>query len=146
MLYICAGVVRGIGLQHMGAYVNAGAYYLVCIPVALLFGFLVHLKGVGLWSGLVAGATVQSISLFLLTASTNWEKKVLYLSIDMKLCESILCFDQCWSIKISSCIVMLCFLHFTQICSKKCGWTGFYRQLKYGRGSSRRNFKLEMMP
>ncbi|XP_042027072.1 protein DETOXIFICATION 12-like [Salvia splendens] len=74
---VLSGVVRGIGLQHIGAYVNAGAYYLVCIPVALLFGFLVHLKGVGLWSGLVAGATVQSIALSLLTASTNWEKKAI---------------------------------------------------------------------
>ncbi|KAH6754955.1 MATE efflux family protein [Perilla frutescens var. hirtella] len=74
---VLSGVVRGIGLQHIGAYVNLGAYYLVCIPVALFFAFLLHLKGQGLWSGLVAGATVQSISLSLLTAFTNWENQAI---------------------------------------------------------------------
>ncbi|XP_057784278.1 protein DETOXIFICATION 12-like isoform X2 [Salvia miltiorrhiza] len=72
---VLSGVVRGIGLQHIGAYVNLGAYYLVCIPVALLFAFVFHLKGQGLWSGLVAGATVQSFALSLLTAFTHWENK-----------------------------------------------------------------------
>lgn len=71
-----SGVARGSGWQHIGAYVNLGAYYLVGIPVALLFGFVLHLKGEGLWSGLVAGATVQSISLSVITALTNWDKQV----------------------------------------------------------------------
>ncbi|XP_011099512.1 protein DETOXIFICATION 14-like [Sesamum indicum] len=72
---VLSGVARGSGWQHIGAYVNLGAYYLVGIPVALLLGFVLHLKGEGLWSGLVAGATVQSLSLSLLTGLTNWEKQ-----------------------------------------------------------------------
>lgn len=71
-----SGVARGSGWQHIGAYVNLGAYYLVGIPVALLLGFVLHLKGKGLWSGLVSGATVQSLSLSLITGFTNWEKQV----------------------------------------------------------------------
>lgn len=74
------GVARGSGWQHLGAYVNLGAYYLVGIPVALLLGFVWHLRGLGLWSGLVAGATVQSIMLSLITSLTNWEKQVLYMN------------------------------------------------------------------
>lgn len=70
------GVARGSGWQHLGAYVNLGAYYLVGIPVSLLVGFHWHLQGWGLWSGLVAGATVQSVLLTLITCLTNWEKKV----------------------------------------------------------------------
>ncbi|EYU44602.1 hypothetical protein MIMGU_mgv1a022553mg [Erythranthe guttata] len=72
---VLSGVARGSGWQHIGAYVNLGAYYLVGIPVALLLGFVLKLKGEGLWSGLVAGATVQSLSFCLITALTNWEKQ-----------------------------------------------------------------------
>ncbi|KAG8384117.1 hypothetical protein BUALT_Bualt04G0085000 [Buddleja alternifolia] len=72
-------VARGSGWQHIGAYVNLGAYYLVGVPVALLLGFVWHLKGEGLWSGLLVGATIQSFSLSLITALTNWEKQVFFL-------------------------------------------------------------------
>ncbi|CAN4123618.1 unnamed protein product [Withania somnifera] len=74
---VLSGVARGSGWQHIGAYVNLGAYYLVGIPAALLLGFVLHLKGKGLWTGLVAGATVQSISLSLVTGFTNWEKQAI---------------------------------------------------------------------
>lgn len=73
-----AGVARGSGWQHIGAYVNLGSYYVVGIPVALLLGFVLHLQGEGLWTGLVAGTTVQALSLSLITALTNWEKLVFY--------------------------------------------------------------------
>ncbi|KAG8376131.1 hypothetical protein BUALT_Bualt09G0031400 [Buddleja alternifolia] len=72
---VLSGVARGSGWQHIGAYVNLGAYYVVGIPVALLLGFVLHLKGEGLWSGLIAGATVQSILLAVITFCTDWEKQ-----------------------------------------------------------------------
>ncbi|KAF3613190.1 MATE efflux family protein 8 [Capsicum annuum] len=74
---VLSGVARGSGWQHIGAYVNLGAYYLVGIPAALLLGFVLHLNGKGLWSGLVAGTIVQSISLSLVTGFTNWEKQAI---------------------------------------------------------------------
>ena len=73
---VLSGVARGSRWQHIGAYVNLGSYYIVGIPVALVLGFVLDLKGKGLWSGLVAGATVQSISLSLITSLTNWDKQV----------------------------------------------------------------------
>ncbi|KAK6152862.1 hypothetical protein DH2020_012501 [Rehmannia glutinosa] len=72
---VLSGIARGSGWQHIGAYVNLGAYYLVGIPLSLLLGFVLHLKGEGLWSGLVAGATVQSLSLGIITFRTDWEKQ-----------------------------------------------------------------------
>ncbi|XP_027099729.1 protein DETOXIFICATION 14 isoform X1 [Coffea arabica] len=74
---VLSGVARGSGWQHLGAYVNLGAYYLVGIPVALILGFALHLRGMGLWSGLVAGATVQSLLLSIITGLTNWENQVI---------------------------------------------------------------------
>ncbi|KAK4490544.1 hypothetical protein RD792_001226 [Penstemon davidsonii] len=72
---VLSGVARGCGWQHIGAYVNLGAYYLVGIPLSLFLGFVLGLNGEGLWSGLIAGATVQSILLIIITRRTNWEKK-----------------------------------------------------------------------
>ncbi|XP_051127150.1 protein DETOXIFICATION 14-like [Andrographis paniculata] len=74
---VLSGVVRGCGWQHIGAYVNLGSYYLVGTPVALLLAFVFHLNGRGLWSGLLAGTTVQCIALSAVTGLTNWEKQAL---------------------------------------------------------------------
>ncbi|GMJ07833.1 hypothetical protein like AT1G66780 [Hibiscus trionum] len=72
---VLSGVARGIGWQHIGAYVNLGAYYLVGIPVAALLCFVANLKGKGLWTGIVSGTTVQALVLAVVTASTNWHKQ-----------------------------------------------------------------------
>lgn len=73
---VLSGVAKGSGWQHIGAYVNLGSYYVVCIPVALVMAFVLHLQGKGLWTGLAAGATVQSIALSIVAAFTNWDKQV----------------------------------------------------------------------
>nr|GEU85535.1 MATE efflux family protein [Tanacetum cinerariifolium] len=52
---ILSGVARGTRWQHIGAYINLGSYYLVGIPMALILGFVLHLNGKGLWSGLIIG-------------------------------------------------------------------------------------------
>ena len=39
--------------------------------------FVVHLKGKGLWIGMVTGSTVQAFLLALNTSFTNWEKQVI---------------------------------------------------------------------
>ncbi|KAL7240303.1 hypothetical protein ACSBR2_006041 [Camellia fascicularis] len=72
---VLSGVARGCGWQHIGAYVNLGAFYLVGIPIAAILGFWVQLRGKGLWIGIQVGALVQSIMLFLITSFTNWEKQ-----------------------------------------------------------------------
>lgn len=74
---VLSGVARGSGWQHLGAYVNLGAYYLVGVPTALILGFALHLRGMGLWGGLLCGATVQTLSLSIITGLTNWEKQAL---------------------------------------------------------------------
>ncbi|KAG6491052.1 protein DETOXIFICATION 10-like [Zingiber officinale] len=73
---ILSGVARGSGCQHLGAYVNLGAFYLVGIPVSILLGFALHLRGKGLWVGIMCGSITQSILLAVLTSFTNWEHQV----------------------------------------------------------------------
>ncbi|XP_038697384.1 protein DETOXIFICATION 14-like isoform X1 [Tripterygium wilfordii] len=72
---VLSGVARGCGWQHIGAYINLGAFYLVGLPVGALLGFVAHLRGKGLWIGIVAGSIVQSTLLSLISVFTDWEKQ-----------------------------------------------------------------------
>ncbi|XP_065636923.1 protein DETOXIFICATION 6 isoform X2 [Quercus suber] len=72
---VLSGVARGSGWQHIGAYVNLGAFYLVGLPVGAVLGFVLHLRGKGLWIGIIAGSIVQSTLLSLITGFTNWKKQ-----------------------------------------------------------------------
>ncbi|XP_047091604.1 protein DETOXIFICATION 12-like isoform X2 [Lolium rigidum] len=71
---VLSGVARGGGWQHLGAYVNLGAFYLVGLPVALFSGFAMQLRGMGFVFGMIAGGATQVILLSVITATTDWEK------------------------------------------------------------------------
>ncbi|CAM0950088.1 unnamed protein product [Alopecurus aequalis] len=71
---VLSGVARGGGWQHLGAYVNLGAFYLVGIPVALFFGFTMQLRGMGFWIGMIAGGATQVTLLAVITATTKWDR------------------------------------------------------------------------
>ncbi|KAF2290366.1 hypothetical protein GH714_012321 [Hevea brasiliensis] len=74
---VLSGVARGSGRQHIGAYVNLGAYYLVGTPVGAVLAFVAHLKGKGLLIGLATGSFVQATLLAFMTIFTNWEKQAI---------------------------------------------------------------------
>ncbi|WCJ33248.1 MATE efflux family protein [Euphorbia peplus] len=74
---VLSGVARGCGWQHIGAYVNLGALYLIGVPAAAILGFWVKLKGRGLWIGIQLGAMLQTVLLILVTCSTNWDFQVM---------------------------------------------------------------------
>nr|KJB31509.1 hypothetical protein B456_005G194400 [Gossypium raimondii] len=73
---VLSGIARGCGWQHIGAYVNLAAFYLVGIPVAATLAFWLHLRGIGLWIGIQFGAFTQTILLAIVTSCINWEKQV----------------------------------------------------------------------
>lgn len=72
---VLSGIVRGCGWQHIDAFVNLGAYDLVAAPVAVLLCFVAHLRGKGLWIGILTGTTVQATSYVVITAMINWKKQ-----------------------------------------------------------------------
>ncbi|KAM6567225.1 hypothetical protein CsatA_026353 [Cannabis sativa] len=74
---VLSGVARGSGWQRMGAYINLGAFYVAGLPMGIVLGFVVHLKGKGLWIGIVIGSVVQSTLLFLVTIFSNWKKQAI---------------------------------------------------------------------
>lgn len=72
-----AGIARGGGWQDIGAYINLAAYYAFGIPVAAILGFWLHMRGQGLWIGILVGAFVQTLLLGIITSCLNWEKQVM---------------------------------------------------------------------
>ncbi|GAA0152999.1 transporter [Lithospermum erythrorhizon] len=71
------GVARGSGFQHIVAYVNFVAFYLFGIPIAIAFGFLLNLRGKGLWIGIISGLALQSILLIIFTSCIDWAKQAI---------------------------------------------------------------------
>ncbi|XP_024023313.1 protein DETOXIFICATION 16 [Morus notabilis] len=72
---VLSGTARGCGWQKIGAYVNLGSYYLVGIPLAVVFAFVFHIGGKGLWLGIICALIAQVLSLLAITIKTNWEKE-----------------------------------------------------------------------
>ncbi|KAK6921665.1 Multi antimicrobial extrusion protein [Dillenia turbinata] len=72
---VLSGVARGCGWQHIGAFVNLGAFYLFGIPIAAILAFWVQFRGKGLWVGIQAGAALQTILLLVITSCTDWKKQ-----------------------------------------------------------------------
>ncbi|KAK7269827.1 hypothetical protein RIF29_22584 [Crotalaria pallida] len=73
---VVTGIARGCGWQHLGVYVNLGAFYLCGIPVAAALAFWVRLRGKGLWIGIQIGSIVQNVVLSVITSRINWEQQV----------------------------------------------------------------------
>ncbi|CAN0891432.1 Protein DETOXIFICATION 16 [Linum grandiflorum] len=69
---VLSGTARGCGWQEIGAYINLGSYYIVGIPCGILFAFVLHIGGKGLYLGIICALVVQTISLSILTLRTNW--------------------------------------------------------------------------
>jgi len=47
----CGGILRGLGRQDFGGYVNLVAYYLIALPLSFGTGFGLHWGLLGLWAG-----------------------------------------------------------------------------------------------
>ncbi|XP_049932007.1 protein DETOXIFICATION 12-like isoform X1 [Nymphaea colorata] len=73
---VLSGVARGCGWQHLGAYANLGAFYLLGLPISAILGFHFHFGAIGLWFGVLCGSTTQAILLSIITALTDWQKQV----------------------------------------------------------------------
>lgn len=73
---ILSGVAVGSGWQVIVAYVNVGAYYLIGLPIGCVLGFKTSLGAAGIWWGLIIGVAVQTASLIVITARTNWDSEV----------------------------------------------------------------------
>ncbi|XP_019452431.1 PREDICTED: protein DETOXIFICATION 16-like [Lupinus angustifolius] len=72
---VLSGAARGCGWQNLCVGINFGAYYVVGIPTAILFAFVLHIGGMGLWMGIICGLAVQGIALVIINLCTDWDKE-----------------------------------------------------------------------
>ncbi|GMN38678.1 hypothetical protein TIFTF001_007916 [Ficus carica] len=61
--------------EDFGAFVNFGAYYLFGLPIGIVLGFWLDMRGRGLWIGILAGSSLQASLLSVITISAAWEEK-----------------------------------------------------------------------
>ncbi|KAK8499457.1 hypothetical protein V6N12_011542 [Hibiscus sabdariffa] len=74
---VLGGIIRGIGWQHIGAYINAGAYYLAGVPTGILCAFVLGMGGKGLWLGMLTGSIADGFLFTFVIIFTNWKKQAL---------------------------------------------------------------------
>ncbi|XP_050364675.1 protein DETOXIFICATION 41-like [Argentina anserina] len=73
---ILSGVAIGSGWQAIVAYVNLSCYYVIGLPIACVLGFKTSMGVAGIWWGMIIGVFLQTVTLIVLTARTNWEAEV----------------------------------------------------------------------
>ncbi|XP_027368567.1 protein DETOXIFICATION 41-like [Abrus precatorius] len=73
---ILSGVAIGSGWQAIVAYVNLACYYVIGLTIGCVLGFKTSLGVTGIWCGMVLGVLIQTITLIILTARTNWGVEV----------------------------------------------------------------------
>ncbi|KAL6190454.1 hypothetical protein ACLB2K_036851 [Fragaria x ananassa] len=72
---VLSGVAIGAGWQAFVAYVNIACYYVVGVPLGLLFGYYFDWGVEGIWIGMLLGTVLQTCVLFYLVYKTNWNKE-----------------------------------------------------------------------
>ncbi|XP_068338704.1 protein DETOXIFICATION 16-like [Pyrus communis] len=72
---VLSGAARGCGWQNLCVAINLIAYYAVGIPTAVVFAFVLHIGGMGLWMGIICGLVVQLTALVVVNLRTDWNKE-----------------------------------------------------------------------
>lgn len=71
---LAAGCLRAQGRQKIGGYLNLIAYYIIGVPLALLFGFKLGYEIRGLWVGLGIGIFALAIFEIYYIYTSDWDK------------------------------------------------------------------------
>lgn len=75
----CGGVLRGQGRQHLGAFFNLIAYYVLALPIGITLAFhpYTHLGLEGLWIGQVIALLIVGLGEYgAVWLGTDWDKEV----------------------------------------------------------------------
>lgn len=72
----CNGVLRGLGQQEIGGYVNLFCYYVIAMPISFGTAFGLGWELEGLWTGVVCALGLVTVAEGLYLWKTDWEKAV----------------------------------------------------------------------
>ncbi|KAL3735092.1 hypothetical protein ACJRO7_024267 [Eucalyptus globulus] len=72
---VLSGAAVGSGWQALAAVVNIGSYYLIGVPLGVLFGWFLSFGITGTWAGMISGTVVQTLILALIAVKCEWEEE-----------------------------------------------------------------------
>ncbi|KAL4946796.1 hypothetical protein BDV06DRAFT_217954 [Aspergillus oleicola] len=72
----CNGILRGLGRQEIGGYVQLFCYYAVAMPISFGTAFGLHWELFGLWSGVAIALGLVSVVEGLFLTRTDWGRSV----------------------------------------------------------------------
>ncbi|XP_044105284.1 multidrug and toxin extrusion protein 2 isoform X2 [Neovison vison] len=70
---VYGGVLRGTGKQAFGAIVNAIMYYVLGLPLGIVLTFVVRMRIMGLWLGMLACGLLGAVAFAVYTARMDWK-------------------------------------------------------------------------
>ncbi|KAI3930772.1 hypothetical protein MKX01_037218 [Papaver californicum] len=70
---VLSGVAVGSGWQALVAYINIGCYYIIGIPLEVALVWVFHLGVRGIWSGMIGGTAIQTLTLIIITIRCDWD-------------------------------------------------------------------------
>ena len=73
---LCNGVLRGLGRQHFGGYVQLFCYYVIAMPISFGTTFGLNWGLFGLWSGVALALGLVALIEFLYLGRTDWNSSV----------------------------------------------------------------------
>jgi MATE family multidrug resistance protein len=73
---LCNGVLRGLGRQHFGGYVQLFCYYVIAMPISFGTTFGLNWGLWGLWTGVAIALGLVALIEFLYLGKTDWNSSV----------------------------------------------------------------------
>nr|AKN21699.1 slc47a-2 [Schmidtea mediterranea] len=70
---ITSGILKACGRQVIGAAIMFACYYLIGIPIGIIFVFVIKLQIKGMWIGLIIALVIEGFVFSVLVFRTNWE-------------------------------------------------------------------------
>ena len=72
----CNGILRGLGRQEVGGYVQLVCYYVVAMPISFGLAFGAQLELVGLWAGVAIALGLVGLAEGAFIWRADWERSV----------------------------------------------------------------------
>ncbi|KIW21008.1 hypothetical protein PV08_01587 [Exophiala spinifera] len=72
----CNGILRGLGRQEFGGYVQIFCYYVFALPLSFGLAFGKHWDLMGLWTGVAIALGLVALIEFIYLSRTDWQRSV----------------------------------------------------------------------
>ncbi|KAI5287530.1 hypothetical protein KEM52_001554 [Ascosphaera acerosa] len=76
MSAICNGILRGVGRQSFGGYVQLISYYVIALPISFVTAFVFGWGLYGVWAGVALGLAIVSAVEIVYIRRVDWDRSV----------------------------------------------------------------------